>query len=48
MSAKLEANVTITGVWDIARPVSATWSYDPDNPIRVVEIIASIEKRVRR
>jgi hypothetical protein len=46
--AKLEANVSVTGVWDIARPLSGTWTYDPDNPIRVVEITVNIEQRVLR
>lgn len=46
--ATLEANVTAAGVWDIARPTGASWTYDPDNPIRIVEITVSIEKRVVR
>lgn len=46
--AKLEANVTVEGIWDIARPTGATWAYDPDNPIRIVEITVAIERRVAR
>jgi hypothetical protein len=46
--ATLEANITVAGVWDIAQPVSASWTYDPDNPVRIVEITASIAKRVLR
>jgi hypothetical protein len=45
---KLEAHVTEQGVWDIARPLNATWTYDPDEPRRIVEITVNIEKRVVR
>jgi hypothetical protein len=46
--AKLEANVTVAGVWDILRPLSASWTYHDEKPERIVEITVSAEKRVAR
>ena len=40
--------MTGTGAWDSARPVSASWTDDPDHPVRIVETAASIEQRVLR
>ncbi len=47
--AKLEANVTVAGVWEIARPTQATWSFgEREVPVRVVELTVDIESRVLR
>ena len=47
--AKLEANVTGAGVWDIARPTEATWRWaEREIPQRIVELTVSIEQRVNR
>jgi hypothetical protein len=47
--AKLEANVTVAGVWDIARPTESTWRWgEREVPQRIVELTVSIEQRVNR
>ena len=40
--------MSVTGVRDSARPVSASWTDAPDHPVRIVAIAASIEQRVLR
>ena len=47
--AKLEANVTVANVWDIARPTEARWFYqEREVPVRVVELTVEFKKYVNR
>ena len=47
--AKLETNVVVAGVWDIARPTEAVFrTGEREVPVQVAEITARFEKRVNR
>lgn len=47
--AVLEANVTITGVWEIAQPTSAIFLKDKrEVPVQIFELTVSIRSRVLR
>lgn len=47
--AKLEANVSVSGVWEIAEPSSGLFLKDKrENPVQIVELTVSLRSRVLR
>lgn len=45
----IEQNVTVAGVWEIARPTSAQWTHaQREVPVRVCELTVEIQSRVIR